>query len=589
MMNSQNIKLYTLVGVIRTGDTITDYAVVDTANTNLRLTKSRVCQLAASGHIANAGYENGELAGLDGVDLNTLPIVKDKPENAQIDTEIVQGFHNIPLTVTQIEAKLKEAGITKHRKQMQQLDKFCSLPSKKVLALYGLRRTGKSVLMLGKADTLIQEGKKVLFFELHKGSNQKALLDDLQLAYSQGYQYIFIDEITYVSGFMDWANFLDSHLPNVHVVISGTDSYGLYLANDTTLYDRCILVHTTRITYKEYCDLYPNTSIIKFIRDGGILTKDGDIESWQKYVDTAIVDNIVNTLQQMSGSRYKALGSFSSQEQRSLILYALAGFKLDFMRLKEVYDLSEVSLARSNLAQRNEKRVILDDSYVADIKAWARVMLGVEKIAGDVELALNELEQVMLDLGVIATFPVSIETPRGILNRTEYVITVPGLRYHQTIVAASCIFDIENPNASAEDRNNFIQGMLEVSEGFLLEAVIYSDLCSIFPEAVFKLEQIRRTASGEIDLLVTGSGGTHLYEVKRSSEQVDAQARNLRSLDFDALVEKLGYTAISKNVLYLGKTTDVMDGVRWINIEEFLLNTGKFLPHGGEVGVARRN
>ena len=501
---------------------------------------------------------------------------------------MAQGFHNTLLSYAQIKAKLEAAGITKHRKQMQQLDQFCSLPSKKVLALYGLRRTGKSVLMLGKAYALIQEGKKVLFFELHKGSNPKTLLDDLQQAYLQGYQYIFIYEITYVSGFMDWANFLDSHLPNVHVIISGTDSYGLYLANDTTLYDRCMLVHTTQITYKEYCHLYPDTSIIKFIRDGGILAKDGDIESWQKYVDTAIVDNIVNTLQQMSGSRYKALSLFSSQEQRSLILYALAGFKLDFMSLKEIYDLTEISLARSNLVQRvNNRIIILDDSYVADVKAWMRVMLGIEKITGDIELALSELEQVMLDLGVIVAFPVSIETPRGILHRTEYVITVPGLRYYQTIVTASYIFDVENSDASEKDRNSFVKDMLEVSEGFLLEAVIYSDLCSCLPSNMFKLEQVRRTAGGEINLFITGSDGTHLYEVKHSSEQVDAHARNLRSSDFDALVEKLGYSAISKNVLYLGKTTDVMNGVRWINIEEFLLNADRFLPVSCKTGATQ--
>ena len=97
-----------------------------------------------------------------------------------------------------------------------------------------------------------------------------------------------------------------------------------------------------------------------------------------------------------------------------------------------------------------------------------------------------------------------------------------------------CIFEGEHPDASDEDRNGFINGVLEASEGFLLEAVVYSDLCSILPDNMFKLEQVGRTAGGEMDLFATDGKDAHLFEVKRSCEQVDAQ------VDKDVVMEKDG-------------------------------------------------
>jgi len=57
----------------------------------------------------------------------------------------------------------------------------------------------------------------------------------------------------------------------MHIVLSGTDSLGFWLASGNELYDRVRMIHTTFIPYREYSRLLGIDSIDEYIRCGGVL------------------------------------------------------------------------------------------------------------------------------------------------------------------------------------------------------------------------------------------------------------------------------------------------------------------------------
>ena len=97
---------------------------------------------------------------------------------------------------------LEADGIKNHRKIKEHLDQFCSNSTNKMLAVYGLRRTGKSVLMRSKALELMEEGRSVVFFDFEKESHEHFsfdnLLSDLKICKENGVEFVFIDEITFL-------------------------------------------------------------------------------------------------------------------------------------------------------------------------------------------------------------------------------------------------------------------------------------------------------------------------------------------------------------------------------------------------------
>lgn len=78
------------------------------------------------------------------------------------------------------------------------------------------------------------------------------LINDLNTLYNYGYKYIFIDEITLLSDFINTAAVLSDifSMMGMKIVISGTDSLSFAMANRDELYDRNIMIHTSFISFK---------------------------------------------------------------------------------------------------------------------------------------------------------------------------------------------------------------------------------------------------------------------------------------------------------------------------------------------------
>ena len=59
------------------------------------------------------------------------------------------------------------------------------------------------------------------------------------------------------------------------IVLSGTDSLGFLFTEDEQLYDRCILLHTTFIPYREFESVLGVHGIDEYIRYGGTMSLGG--------------------------------------------------------------------------------------------------------------------------------------------------------------------------------------------------------------------------------------------------------------------------------------------------------------------------
>ena len=185
----------------------------------------------------------------------------------------------------------------------------------KVCLVYGLRRTGKTT-MIRQCLYEMKEGdfKRSVYIKATVTDTMAALNKDLKQLRELGIKYVFIDEVTLISDFIDSAAILSDiySAMGMKIVLSGTDSLGFWLAVHEELYDRAVMVHTTYIPFSEHSRLLGINDVDEYIRYGGTLkagvwgfenkevnAEDAsfrDNESTRIYIDTAICSNIQHSL-----------------------------------------------------------------------------------------------------------------------------------------------------------------------------------------------------------------------------------------------------------------------------------------------------
>ena len=179
----------------------------------------------------------------------------------------------------------------------------------KVLILYGLRRTGKTTMMRQAISEMPDEClAKTAFIQVVPGVTLADINTDLKILASQGFQYIFIDEATLLADFIEGAALFSDIFAScgMRIILSGTDSLGFLFSEDSQLYDRCVMLHTTFIPYREFERLLGIHGIDEYIRYGGTLSLGGShynehstfstAKSTDEYVDSAIAKNIQHSL-----------------------------------------------------------------------------------------------------------------------------------------------------------------------------------------------------------------------------------------------------------------------------------------------------
>lgn len=216
----------------------------------------------------------------------------------------------------------------------------------RVTMLYGTRRTGKTVLMQQAVNCLIDSGipeREIALVTVQKDKIDGDLLCKYMLVLMRlGIKYLFIDELTYVTGDINWVSLLSDNTPGRIVVLSATDSLMLRELERTVLFERANVIRTTYISYEEFSFLYPKRNIKDYMRSGGILRSSEEyveahnvvnFERYQKYgldyIGSAVIDNIINCFNKFDlCMRYPNLSNMSDQKLRTFLFKWLQRYAL---------------------------------------------------------------------------------------------------------------------------------------------------------------------------------------------------------------------------------------------------------------------
>ena len=193
----------------------------------------------------------------------------------------------------------------------------------KICALYGLRRTGKTVMMYQYISELSDKDKeKTVYILCLRECDMLELRQAMEDLYDKGVRNFFLDEITEVTDFQKYGNTFSDYFAakGAKIVIAGTDSLGIMLAQSDILYDRIQMIHTSYIPFAEFSKLIENDSVDEYIEYGGTLTKSQykTFQASEEYQNTAIVGNILHSLEKSEDARRYGAAITELYEQNEL-------------------------------------------------------------------------------------------------------------------------------------------------------------------------------------------------------------------------------------------------------------------------------
>lgn len=461
----------------------------------------------------------------------------------------------------------------------------------RVFILYGLRRTGKTTLIRQLIAEMPEDMlAKTAFMQVNNTLNLARMNLDLKRLSDLGYRYLFIDEVTLMDDFIEGAAlFSDVYATRgIKIVLSGTDSLGFIFSEDRELYDRCYMLHTTFVPYREFEGVLGVKGIDEYIRYGGTMSLGGvdynqagmtfaTKESTSEYVDSAIAHNIQHSLKnyQYEGHFRHLAELYEAKELTNAINRVVEDMNHRFTIevLTKNFRSSDLSLAAKNLLRdRNEPNDIL---YRVDTEQITEQLMQLLKIKNKPELKVEltddhryeikeylDLLDLTVDLDVVYLSK---------LNKKEKhtAISQPGMRYSQ---AESLIKSLMNDdifrNLPLTERNAVTQRILSDVRGRMLEDMVLLETKIAKPECeVFKL----LFDVGEFDMVVFNpeTASCEIYEIKYSKEIVPQQTKHLLDEKKCMDTEFRYGTITGKYVLYRGES-QMVDGVKYLNVEKYL-------------------
>ncbi len=465
----------------------------------------------------------------------------------------------------------------------------------RVFVLYGLRRTGKTTLIRQIIADMPEEMLiDTAFVQINPSVDLAKINIDLKQLSKQGYRYIFIDEVTLMNDFIESAAlFSDIYASSgMKIVLSGTDSLGFVFSEDSSLYDRCYMLHTTFVPYREFSRVLDIDGIDNYIRYGGTMSLGGnnynlsdttfyDKRKADEYIDSAIASNIQHSL-----NNYQHGGHFRS--------------------LSELHEAGELTSAINRIIERENKKFTVDtlirDFESSDFSRTANNLLNDSQNPSDI-LMIVDKEQItdwfMNELDILNKPEMKVEiTDAHVQQIKEYlaildlivdidvvnmhdlskeeqqtVISQPGMRYAQAKALIDALSkDVVFSTISLNERNRVTDRMLSTIQGQLMEDIVLLETKLARPECeVFKL----KFAVGEFDMVIynPATASCEIFEVKHSKEIHPKQYQHL--IDEDK-IEKTSfrYGEITKrSVIYRGESKAV-DEIQYLNVEEYLCSLG---------------
>lgn len=481
----------------------------------------------------------------------------------------------------------------KKRECFQQLHNFLYGEAQdKVFILYGLRRTGKTTMIRqALAEMNDTDLMKSAFIQITAQDTLATLNTDLKVLESQGFQYVFLDEVTLLDDFIEGAALFSDIFAasGMRIVLSGTDSLGFLFTEDEQLYDRCILLHTTFIPYREFESVLGIHGIDEYIRYGGTMSLGGvhynetstfaSKECADEYVDTAIAHNIQHSLRcyQYEDHFRNLRDLYDKNELTSAINRVVEDINHRFTLevLTQDFKSHDLGVSANNLRRDRSNPIdILDHIDLSAVTDRLRDLLEIlnkseQTVVLDEDHAAEIKEYLdLLDL----TRDIDIRhLPKVNTKSTRTVIAQPGLRYAQaSALIHSLLLDEAFGALSLPERTAVQERILTEIKGRMLEDIVLLETKIANPgKEVFVLQ----FPIGEFDMVVfdPAAGSCQIFEIKHSREIAPFQYRHLIDSEKCAQTEHRYGPITGKFVLYRGED-QILNGIQYQNVEEYLRN-----------------
>ena len=523
-------------------------------------------------------------------------LIKDMKINITETTKPVYQFHCTVRIGDALERFAKPVAKWKKRECYQRLyDYVYGDISDRVYILYGLRRTGKTTLirqLLYEMDAEMRS--KSVFIQIQDSKSLDDVNQDLKYLETNGYQYVFIDEVTLLDDFIEGAALLSDVFAasGMKIVLSGTDSLGFMFAEDEELYDRCMMSHTTFIPYREFENVLGVAGIDHYIRYGGTMSPGGKHynndsmifatkKSTDEYVESAIARNIQHSLKNYQyEDHFRSLRELYEKNELTSVINRIVedmNHRFTMEVLTRNFKSNDLRLSAKNLRKDREKPTdILDRIDIAKVNETLKTLLEIrDKEEQSVEIQDVHRFEIKEYLDLL-DLTVEIQTRwMSDFNRkeTRTAFSQPGMRYSQAeALIKSLMQDEKFRDMSLSERNRVTERILDEIKGRMMEDIVLLETqLSRKKCEVFRLQ----FAVGEFDMVVFDpeAGSCEIYEVKHSMEMVPEQCRHLLNEQKCKDTEFRYGTITGKYVIYRGMTAemeDLSEKVTYLNVEEYL-------------------
>ena len=520
---------------------------------------------------------------LKSIDLNAVSVVAKKIESNIFKTDVRIN--------AALDAFISPVTDYKKREIYANLDSYVHGDFKdKVFILYGLRRTGKTTLIRQIILNMSEvEKSQTAFLQINSTNNLRDVNNDLRLLEEAGYKYVFIDEVTLMDGFIEGAALFSDIFASsgMKIVLSGTDSLGFLFSQDEQLYDRCIMLHTTFISYREFENVLGIKGVDEYIRFGGTMSQSGENynknifsskKTTDEYVNTAIARNIQHSLKNYQNEgHFRGLYSLYEKNELTNAINRIVEdlnhrFTLDILTRKfKSHDfgsakdllLKDKENPSDSLYELNSEKITSDLMNLLEIKNKEELLVGIE------DCHRTEIKEYLELLDLICEIDIVNMTNLNQKN-TMIVFSQPGLRYSQ---AESLIKVLMNDELfktfSLDERKHITEKILEDVKGRMLEEIVLLETKKANPELeVFKLQ----FAIGEFDMVIfdEDKGECQLFEIKHTNEPFENQYRHLTDQNKLAETQNRFGKITRRCVLYRGNSLVLDNGIEYKNVEEFL-------------------
>lgn len=526
------------------------------------------------------------------LDQDLKALKKQLPKTRSMDTSM---FTTNVRTGETLRSFAKSVRGYRRRECFQQLcDYVYGDPQDKVFILYGLRRTGKTTMIRQIfAEMRDTELVKAAFIQITAKDTLADVNRDLKILEAHGFRYVFLDEVTLMEDFIEGAALFSDVFAacGMKIVLSGTDSLGFLFTEDEQLYDRCVLLHTTFIPYREFETVLGIHGIDEYIRYGGTMSLGGihynenstfaSKKKTDEYVDTAIARNIQHSLRcyQYEGHFRHLRDLYDKNELTSAINRVVEDINHRFTLevLTQDWKSHDLGISASNLRRDRENPTdILDRIDLVAVTSSLRKLLEIRNKAEQTieldDIHVAEIKEYLDLLDLTREIDV-LHLPDVSTKSSRTVIAQPGLRYAQADeLIRSLLLDETFSALSLAERTVVQERILTEIKGRMLEDIVLLETkLTNLKKQVFVLQ----FPIGEFDMVVFDpeAGSCQIFEIKHSEEAVSQQYRHLVNEEKCAQTEHRYGSITGKFVLYRGKSR-VVDGIPYQNVEEYLRNLG---------------